>query len=795
MVWQGEVHRMMKCIWACSRVALVAAVLVVGCVPSADAGGDTNLSVCPNESLEGFREYLPDCRAYEMVSPVFEEGARGGALAAVASDGSQVLVNSLGTFAGTESDADFTEGAFYLVSRSSHGWETSSVTPPISQFPAQLFRAATPDAGASLWLMRTPAQSQYAEDAYVREAGGLFVRLGPLVPPSAERGPPAGAYEPFFYNSAVKYAAASDDLAHVLFELQTGAPLWPGDTTFVPSGETRANRSLYELVEGGSRPALVGVGNDGDLISDCETDLGSIESLDVYNAMSADGGTVFFTAATDATGDGHCRDEVQAPEVDELYARLGGIETVPISEPLTTACSTCSVPATLAEGRRGAEFAGASEDGSRVFFLTEQALLGGDGSMNLYEYDLDAPPGEKVVRVSAAGAGEAAEVQGVARVSEDGSHVYFVARGVLTKGPSAEGRVPVKGADNLYVFERDAAYPAGRLAFIATLCSGPGESGAVTGFAQCPSVGAADKEGDAIDWSALDSRPVESTPDGRFLVFASVADLTPGDTSSEPQVFEYDAQVGELVRVSTGQVGYGAGLANANASQSTIVKQQYIESDSPSEADRLMVSDDGLTVVFESVGALAPGAEAAAVAGATSVYEYRSDGAIRDGNVFLISGGAAVRSSELLGLDASGENIFFKTAASLVESDTDTQEDVYDARVDGGFAFPEAAPPCEGEGCLDRVAGLPVFGPPGSTSEVAPADEASAAGAAAAPRSKVVRALRARCGVGVVLRRAKCVRGRGSRGSRRRGSGGRFAARRGRAVHRGRDRTRLAGGV
>ena len=46
------------------------------------------------------------------------------------------------------------------------------------------------------------------------------------------------------------------------------------------------------------------------------------------------------------------------------------------------------------------------------------------------------------------------------------------------------------------------------------------------------------------------------TPDGQFLVFTSSADLTPGDTSTAQQVFEYDAQTGELVRVSIGQNGF-----------------------------------------------------------------------------------------------------------------------------------------------------------------------------------------------------------------------------------------------
>ncbi len=47
-------------------------------------------------------------------------------------------------------------------------------------------------------------------------------------------------------------------------------------------------------------------------------------------------------------------------------------------------------------------------------------------------------------------------MQGVVRISEDGSHVYFVARGVLASNANAEGQTAVQGADNLYVSDTGA---------------------------------------------------------------------------------------------------------------------------------------------------------------------------------------------------------------------------------------------------------------------------------------------------------------------------------------------------
>ena len=64
-------------------------------------------------------------------------------------------------------------------------------------------------------------------------------------------------------------------------------------------------------------------------------------------------------------------------------------------------------------------------------------------------------------------AGEAAEVQGVLRVAPDGSRAYFVARGVLSEAPNAQGAVAVKGADNLYVYDGRGRRARSRLSGIS----------------------------------------------------------------------------------------------------------------------------------------------------------------------------------------------------------------------------------------------------------------------------------------------------------------------------------------
>ncbi len=82
------------------------------------------------------------------------------------------------------------------------------------------------------------------------------------------------------------------------------------------------------------------------------------------------------------------------------------------------------------------------------------------------------------------------------------------------------------------------------------------------------------------------------------------------------------------------------------------------------------------------------------------------DCAVAGGCVRLISSGTAAEDSMFMSSSASGDDVFLITRQRLLASDQDSQLDLYDARVDGGF--PEAgASACAGEGCRAPLAEPP----------------------------------------------------------------------------------------
>jgi hypothetical protein len=745
--------RKMRLRWL-SMVAMVAFGLLV--LPPAFARAAAGEG-CPNEALRSELSSggLPDCRAYEMVSPAYKEGypvlpPNSGSYSA---NGDEGIVYSSGDFAGAEGGGEAgEEGDLYSVTRTSAGWQLSSLNPPLSQFVGQIPLLQEVDTGYTLWDQHTPLQSTRTNDLYIRSSTGVYSLVGPLRETKASNeGEASNVISP---EELPRVDATTKNYEHiVLFAYLAEFEGWP-------SFDHTSGSSLYEYSGSGNKqPILVGVigpKRSENLIRTCGTLLGGgvRRHGSSYNALSADGEAIFFTVKP-------CN---EADESAEIYERLHGsvvsreaASTIDVSE---SECSGCGAES-------GKNFEGASENGERVFFtstqkLTSEAVDGtaggnafveageggcssipaGKGGCNLYEY-VSAPGGGRGhLQTVASG-----EVLGVAGMAEDGARVYYVSRNdVPGAGKGPRETEPRAGDNNLYVYDTGTE----KTTFIATL----GEEG-----------------NEYYIWGKIFGvKPVEVTgSEGQFLLFVSQAQgLVPGDTSAFAQLFEYDAETGELERLTKGENGYnddGNAVSTGVLPESVSNVAQWLgEADYKTTTNRLNISENGKTVAFETAGQLSERAVSAAH-DCTSIYEFHTPGKLSEGSTHLISDGQDVQSDKgfgcgayFLAMDASGANILFTSADELVPGDTDgTQRDIYDAREDGGFPSPASAAACEG-GCEGVVSAPPVFGAPASTSLTGSGNLVAPTPTTTTTTPKTTVKKTARCAKGERRSHGKCVK-------------------------------------
>lgn len=393
-------------------VAGAVGLLMAAAVPSAVA--DT----CPNAVLraENGSTSLPDCRAYEMVSPPYKQGFTIDPKSFA--DGI-VSYQSTGNFAGNAQTSLVNN---YHAVRSAAGWITSALAPPRVAYnaagnPAQ---AESADLGSSLWLL-APSDQQVELDLYLRGPNGVFQSVGPDLIPDFQPG----------------VEATSSDLSHVVFN--SGVPSSP----------------LREYVGTGNAgpPRPVSVDNIGQQTA----------PNTCISGMSADGRVIAWTSGC----------QIGVPR---LWARVAGSATVEVSRSECT--RTSGDVGGPCNGTSAATYAGSSADGSRLFFTTNQQLINADTDATSDLYACDIPAGapapvgsangcDRLVQVSGAATG--ADVDRVIAISKDGSRVYFVAKGVLADNVGVGDVVATPSVDNLYLWERDAAHPSGQTRFVVGL--------------------------------------------------------------------------------------------------------------------------------------------------------------------------------------------------------------------------------------------------------------------------------------------------------------------------------------
>ena len=641
---------------------------------------------CPNAEFRiGPGALLPDCRAYEMVSPVDKRGGNiQGAPEQIntvthytswrqaAAGGERVTYTSDTSFGDAISSVYSNQ---YLSTRTPEGWTTHGISqrrgvglfegvfPPIPVVSFELdaaFQGFTSDLCHG-WVVDanveplTPDGLEGYVNIYRRDNCGpdadtyqALTNEGPVGeatkflnhPTFVEPSP--GATGP-----GLRFQGASDDLSHQLFV--SGAQL-------IPEAAPGNSTQLYDFHNG--QLELVSVLPNGEP-DPANSVLGTMRNAN-YNresslnrAVSRNGSRIFWSS-----------NAVRATDPGRIYVRVGGDQTLPVSVP----------PGSPDDEPVNAVFITAAADGSAALFSV---------GASLYLFDTEAALSGDPEPVTLIAAG----VRGVLGASEDLGRIYFVSEQQLAPGGQ-------QGERNLYLREGDD------VSLVAVL-----------------------HENDVrpeLPLNPVSEKPLfrasRVTADGEQIAFQSFANLTGYESVDHElevpfsQVFHYDAADDVLICVSCNPTGarpsgeeltqpfddLRGGFHNmettphASGVLPTWEREQY---------GARALSDDGNRVYFHSYEALVPWD----TNGAQDVYQWEAEGTGDCGEpggcVRLISTGKSPKESVFYDASADGEGVFFTTWESIDPRD-EGQIDVYDARVGGGFPPPPPEPAgCEGEAC------------------------------------------------------------------------------------------------
>lgn len=651
---------------------------------------------CPNQAFRtGASARLPDCRAFELVSPVDKGGtpidSRGDGLEQAAGDGEALTFSSIRAFADPASAPNVSQ---YLARRdAARGWSSSSISPPRQGAPFPLFdledlfshyKAFSADL-CSGWVLH-PTEPKLTADAlegfpnlYRRRscgaASGTYEAATTVAPTEIDAAESGGAFRPVVQGFS---ADGSRAVFRAIGRLQPN--LAACSQAIHPE---HCVRRLY-LAEQGQLTLVSRLPNGNPATT--QSSVGSPDEIEtkhrfgsISRAVSADGTRIYWTTGTTA-GNVSLR--------GKLYLRLNATE--PQS---AVAGGECTQPALACTVEVSADdstlFHTAASDGSQALYTSGQV-----GDADLYRFDVSTKQSTLI----------AGGVIGVAGASDDLSRFYFASRQALAAGASA-------GEPNLYLHE------GGEHRFVAALSArdaADANSPAVTAFSPLSFTSA--------------RRTSRVSPDGRSLAFttaAPIADYDNVDTASGQragEVYVYDAVTDEPRCVSCNPSGARPAVESLDSLSTPLWTAARVPPWNYNLHPGRPLSDDGSRLFFESFDALLP----RDTNGRKDVYEWSRAGGEQEcrdrgaelyvesagGCLSLISTGTSGEDSSFVDASADGGDVFIRTASGLVAHDRDGFVDIYDARVGGGFAAPaDPPPPCEGDACQPA----PTAAPPAPT--------------------------------------------------------------------------------
>lgn len=648
------------------------AVSPAGEATSRDASFSTEAPAqpCTNER-SGFATTLPDCRAYELVTPVDKRGADvvGFPLRTrSAGDGNAVAYGATTSFG--DSLGSSSSGVEYMSMRGPDGWSTHSLSPfqtpvalPSGFSSSQYSGEFSTDLDRGIFVGLTPVPGTGGDN--VAGVANLYLASGirsgtPRFQLLSDAATPVQDV-PQETAPHINLAGASADFEHVVFETHdnlTPDASGQGDKAYEWTGGELRLVGILPDDACGAPPCIAPASAIG---AGALTDgWGAGTYTNVARAISADGSRIFFTAGSLPMW----RSLGGANEgfAGSLYVRISGQSTVQID------ASERSAPDPKGPGR--SQFQMATPDGKTAFFLSREELVDADTDgtgISLYRYAADAPAGDRLSLVDTAGV----TVQHIVAMTPDTGYMYFL--GALGSG-----------TPDLYVKH------GGDVHRIAV-----GSSENDLGQYGTTPLG--------LNWNEA-----RMSADGHRLLFGSTSDqgLYAPYNPKLSELYLYDYASDALACVSCSENGTppaSHGTFNGTWAQSIDLGgpryEPYLYNNTP-------LPSNGRYVFFSTHDSLVPGD----TNGHLDAYSYD----VEKGKLALISSGQCNCDSIFLTASPSGRDVFISTRQQLVRVDGDNLSDLYDVRIGGGIASQNAPPPgeCQGDACQ---------APPSPPSDLTPA--------------------------------------------------------------------------
>lgn len=452
-------------------------------------------SPCPNALLRtAFSALLPDCRAYELVTPpdtnarapLGPESEGGGYITRQVSPSGEKVPFRVegGALPGFGDGVGGLKGDPYLATRTTTGWSTTHTGPSGGEAASLAPGIGSPDQEFSFWAAAGEGSAVLSQvTSYVRYPDGHSELTGQG---SLGTDPEASG------------KLISEGGGHIIFNTGTSAKSGTA-IQLEPEAAPSGTQAVYDRTPAGV--TYVVSLKPGNVPLEAGEDA-------VFQGASLDGTGIAFRAH-DLTTEGNV-----------LYLRYADERTFRIGE--------------------GVEYAGVAEGGGRIFYVENG---------NLEAFD--------VATESVIGFADTTAAVVPVMISADGSTAYFVSKNVISgAGTNPQGAKPKVGAENLYRSKEGQITFVGILTERDVIGRPINPVDNVDGLGLWVAALGEPVSGKALGQLGID--PARSTPNGGVLLFKSRAALTSYNPEGHAEIYRYDSAGNVLQCLSCNPTGLPA---------------------------------------------------------------------------------------------------------------------------------------------------------------------------------------------------------------------------------------------